>query len=193
MSTLNNSLHASVDSLYRGPVIDEIRPNGAKAEQWFVLEVNVRHEKSVLRILENFDYDALLPLYKKTHCYGGRVRDFELPLFPGYIFCRFNPLHTLSLLRLPSVLRVVGIGGMPSPVSDEEIYSLQRALHMRFPIEPAPYLEIGEKVRITGGPLTGVTGILVEANQKTMQVVLSITLLRRSLLLRMDSFAVEAA
>ena len=58
--------------------------------QWFALAVKPRFDKAVAQALETKGYDILLPLYRKQHKSGTRSRDSELPLFPGYVCCRFD-------------------------------------------------------------------------------------------------------
>jgi hypothetical protein len=47
------------------------------------------------------------------------------------------------------------------------------------PLEPWQYLEVGQQVRIEGGALDGLTGILVQ-EKNLMRVVVNVNLLRRS-------------
>jgi transcription antitermination factor NusG len=158
--------------------------NGGSA-QWFALSVKPRFDKVVAQALETKGYDTLLPLYRKQHKYGTRSRDSELPLFPGYVCCRFNVHARLPVLTTPGVIQILGVGNIPSPLSDVEVQSLQTAMKARFPVEPYPFVEAGRKVRINGGALSGVEGIVISCNQR-LRLVLSITLLRRSVLLEID-------
>ena len=74
---------------------------------------------------------------------------------------------------------------MPIPVDDGEITSLQMALAAQLSARPLPFLLKGEKVRINGGPLSGVEGIVLNVKQ-CLRLVLSITLLQRSVLVEID-------
>src|SRR5215467_15105310 len=96
--------------------------------QWFALAVKPRFDKAVARALETKGFPTFLPVYTKQHKYAARSKEFELPLFPGYVFCRFNALTRLPILTTPGVTQILGVGNTPIPLSDSEIASLQIAM-----------------------------------------------------------------
>jgi len=63
----------------------------------------------------------------------------------------------------------------------------------RLPILPYPYLREGQRVRITGGPLVDVEGILVRGNPNKGLLVISVDLLRRRAAVQIDYTLEEAA
>src|ERR1700758_2658196 len=122
-----------------------------RERHWFVLRVTPRHEKSVSRILETLGHITFLPLFAKHHHYGGRHRRFGLPVFPGYLFWHCDTARPVSPPRLPSVLGFIHNQGKALPVTDEEIYAIQTVTEKRIPLQPWPYLETGDTVRIVEG------------------------------------------
>jgi transcription antitermination factor NusG len=108
----------------------------------------------------------------------------ELPLFPGYVFSRFDPKFRLPILKIPAVLAILGMGKNPEPIPDIEIDALQTVCKAGVNTIPYPYMT-GAKVRINEGPLTGVEGILLESKQT--RLVLSVTLLQRSIAVEVDA------
>jgi transcription antitermination factor NusG len=159
--------------------------------QWFALVVKPRFDKAVARALELKGYETLLPLYRKFHKYGARSKSAELPLFPGYICCRFDVHSRLPILTTPGVLQVIGAGNVPLPVSDGEINSLQTAINSRLPIQPIAFVNDGERVRISSGALAGIEGIVLKS-KASLRLVLSVTLLQRSVVLEVDRDQVGA-
>jgi transcription antitermination factor NusG len=157
-----------------------IRPQ--ESDQWFALAVKPRFDKAVARALEAKGYETLLPLYKK---HGARSKISELPLFPGYVCCRFDAESRLPILTTPGVIQVLGAGNRPIPLSNVEVSSLQKALKARIPVQPFPFVGAGQRVRINRGFLAGVEGIVISCKQR-LRLVLSITLLHRSVLLEID-------
>lgn len=153
---------------------------------WFALSVRARHEKVVSQLLSYKGFETFLPLFTRRHQYARRVREFQLPLFPGYLFCRLDPAARLPILMTPGVLRLVGAGGVPIPVDSVEVEALQKAVQAQVPMVPHPYWKTGQIGRIASGALAGVEGIVVSANQKA-RLILSVTLLQRSVLLEIDS------
>ncbi|HYM08284.1 MAG TPA: transcription termination/antitermination NusG family protein [Terriglobales bacterium] len=162
-----------------------------EAEQWFALRVKPRQEKATSRLLEAKGYEAFLPLCRQQHHYGKRLREFDLVLFPGYLFCRFDVLARLPVLTTPGIIRLVGAGPAPVPVDEREINALRTAVLARLPMEPHPFLQTGARVQITGGSLAGVEGIVVDL-RNSLRLVLSITLLQRSVLVEIDRNLVRA-
>ena len=120
-----------------------------------------------------------MPVYKSSRRWSDRVKALELPLFPGYVFCRLNPQHRLPILTIPGALYFAGNGKVPVPIDDAEIAAIQTAVHSGLPTEPYAFLEVGQRVRLEVGPLTGMEGILVEASDR-QRLVVSVTLLKRS-------------
>jgi|KBSMisStandDraft_5_1062788.scaffolds.fasta_scaffold563710_2 transcription antitermination factor NusG len=157
----------------------------AGSPQWFALAVKPRFDKSVAQALEMKGYEILLPLYKKHHKYGTRSKFTELPLFPGYVCCRFDVQSRLPILTTPGVIQVLGAGNLPVPLADVEVSSLKTALKAQYPVVPYPFVDAGQRVRINRGALAGVEGIVISFTQR-VRLVLSIMLLQRSVLLEID-------
>ena len=154
-------------------------------QQWYALAVKPRHDKAVSGTLVQKGYQTFVPLYKKRRRYAVRFKDSELPLFPGYIFCRFSPLTRLPIITTPGVIQILGAGRVPIPIEEREITSLQTALQLQLQVRPFPFLETGQRVRITQGVLAGVEGIIMSF-KNCLRLVLSVSLLQRSVLLEID-------
>ncbi len=152
---------------------------------WFALRVRPRHDKTVSLTLRNNGFEECLPLYRARHKWADRFKMVDLPLFPGYVFCRFDPSSLLPILNTPGVIDIVRAGRILLPVKDCEIADLQRVARSGLHSEPWPYLQVGQRVRIEGGPLLGLEGLLVEI-RKSPRLVLSVDLLQRSVLVVID-------
>src|ERR1700693_2548659 len=148
---------------------------------WFALRVRPRHDKTVSLTLRNNGFEECLPLYRARHKWADRFKIVDLPLFPGYVFCRFDASSLLPILNTPGVVDIVRAGRILLPVKDCEIAYLQTLTKSGLNSEPWPYLEVGQRVRIEGGPLIGLEGLLVEI-RKSPRLVLSVGLLQRSVL-----------
>jgi transcription antitermination factor NusG len=155
------------------------------AYPWFALRVKSRAEKIVATMARHKGFEEFLPLYQIRRRWSDRFKVVELPLFPGYVFCRTNPELRLPLLTIPGVLSFVGIGKVPVPIAEAEIDSIQRALGAGLLAEPYPFLEVGQRVRLAEGPLTGLEGFLVEV-RKQHRILVSVSLLKRSVAVEID-------
>jgi transcription antitermination factor NusG len=154
-------------------------------ECWFALHVRSRHDKLVASNLRVRGMEALLPLYRSRRRWSDRTRVMDLPLFPGYVFCRFDPQLLLPILMTPGVVRVISAGKRPCPVAEEEITAIQRVIYAGNAVEPWPYLRAGQKVRILDGPLFGIEGILLDVKNRR-RLVVSVHLLQRSIAVELD-------
>jgi transcription antitermination factor NusG len=159
-------------------------------EHWYALVVKPRHEKAVRDQLSGKGYESFLPFYNQERQYAHRIRKLEVPLFPGYVFCRFNYLRRLSILTTPGVFSVVSFGREPASVEEREIVSLQAAVQAGVAMRHHPFLTVGQQVRVTAGALAGVEGIVVRIKE-ALRLVLSVTLLQRSVLLETDAERIE--
>jgi transcription antitermination factor NusG len=153
---------------------------------WYALQVRSRKEGYVASQIEGQGYECLLPTYKSVRKWSDRVKEVEQPLFPGYLFCRFDFQNRRSVITTPGVLQVVGYGRTAISVSDEEIQSLQLAVSSGMPKQPWPYLEVGQRVRVNYGTLSGLEGILVNV-KGNHRVILSVTLLQRSVAMEVET------
>ena len=157
---------------------------------WYALRVRSRHENTVSSHLQARGYESFLPLYKSQRRWSDRFKEIELPLFPGYVFCQFNPLNRLPILTVPGIVHVVGIARTPVAIDETEIAALQTIVKSGLPRQPWPLLEIGHTVRIEHGPLCGVEGILL-GFRGHQRLVLSVTLLQRSVAVQVDEVWVQ--
>jgi transcription antitermination factor NusG len=153
---------------------------------WFALSVKSRYERVAATFLENSGYELFLPMYKSRRFWSDRIKELDVPLFPGYLFCRFDIYNRLPVLVTPGVLGIVGGTKLPTPIDVGEISSLQTAVQAGMSREPWPFLNVGDRVRITRGSLAGVEGILMQVKGRH-RLILSVTLLQRSIAVDIDS------
>ena len=157
---------------------------------WFALQVRASHERSVATLLEGKAYEPFLPSYRSTRRWSDRVKHVELPLFPGYLFCRFNPLNRLPILITPGLLRIVGIANSPVEIEEKEISAIQTIVQSGLPSQPWPYLHVGDRVQIRSGPLTGLDGTL-SSFKGQHRLVVSVSMLQRSVAVELDGASVS--
>lgn len=154
-------------------------------EGWYAVQVKRNHERLTETHLEHRDYQTFLPTYRSRRRWSDRVKELDMPLFPGYLFCHMDPARRLSVLTSPGVVRVVGIGKTPVPVPDQEINSIRAIVESKLQAGPCAFLQLGEQVRIGYGPLRGLTGLLL-AIENQHRLVVGVTLLRRSVAVNIE-------
>jgi transcription antitermination factor NusG len=159
---------------------------------WYALQVRTRYERVVAEHLSGRGFEWFLPLRKDRKRWSDRMKEIESPLFPGYLFCRFDTQNRLPILQTPGVVQIVGYNRQPISVDEVEIAAIQTLVAAGVPNQPCSFVEIGDRVRIGSGPLRGLEGILVESRGKH-KFVLSVTLLQRSVAVEIDSVSVIPA
>jgi len=145
---------------------------------WYALRVRPKHERAVATTLERQGFEEYVPLHRVRRRWSDRVKEIDLPLFPGYIFCKFDVLHRLPILMVPGVMSIVGLGRSPLAVSDDEIVAVQNVVKSGLTYEPSGFITTGQLARVERGPLRGLVGIVVET-KKNCRLVISVNLLQR--------------
>ena len=146
---------------------------------WYALQIQSKLGSVASATLCGKGCEAYLPLYRCGHRWSDRVKQLDLPLFPGYLFCRFDVRDRLPILTTPGVISIVGAGKTPVPVDDDEIEAIRAVLRSGLAAQPWPFLRVGSKVYVEGGPLAGVEGIITNKD-KVYRLVVSVSLLQRS-------------
>lgn len=170
-----------------GGVVQEVR--GAPA-QWYAAYTRSRHEKVVAEALQQRTVEHFLPLYETVRKWKNGRFKVQLPLFPGYLFVHIALPDRLRVLQAPGVVRLVGFNGVPAPLPQAELEIIRSALSKGVEAEPHPYLRVGQRVRITSGPMEGLQGILLRRRGKP-RVVVSVDLIMRSVALDIDAAQLE--
>lgn len=163
----------------------------ASNQSWYALQVKAKFERVVATVLQGKNLEIYLPTYTKRRTWSDRVKEVESPLFPGYVFCRFNVNDRLPVLTTSGVVRVVGIGRTPAEIAEEEIGAVRRIVGSGLPAMPWPFPRVGQRVVIRRGPLEGTEGMLVAVRNR-YRLVVSISLLQRSISAEVDAEWVSA-
>jgi transcription antitermination factor NusG len=170
-SALRMAPHSSVEDL---------------APRWYAANTRANHEKRVAQQAERRSLECFLPLYESVRRWKDRRVRLDLPLFPGYVFVRLTLRDRLRVLEIPGVARLVGFDGHPTPVPNEDIETIRTCLAGRHPMQPHRYVQRGQRVRVSSGPLAGLTGIVVRQKNCT-RFVISLDLLMRSVSVELDA------
>jgi transcription antitermination factor NusG len=159
---------------------------------WYAAYTCANHEKRVAQQLSVRSVEHFLPLYESVRRWKDRRVQLQLPLFPGYVFVRMALRDRLQVLEIPSVARLVGFNGAPTPLPDGEIEALKAGLAGGVRAVPHPYLKVGRRVRITSWPFEGLEGILIR-RKNGLRFVISLDLIQRSILLDVEASSVDLA
>ncbi len=172
------------DAIGASPLIEQA--------EWYAIRTRSRHEKMVADQLEKMGVENFLPLVKRSRQWSDRVKEVELPLFSGYTFVRvvLSSPDRLRVLQTHGVAGFVGINSCGTPIPENQIEDIRTLLASELPFEEQPFLRVGQRVRIRGGALDGVEGIL-SAQNDDRSLVISLEPIQRSLSVRIQGYTVE--
>jgi transcription antitermination factor NusG len=133
---------------------------------WYACYTRARHEKQVEQLLRQRGFESYLPLIPKTRQWTDRKKLVEFPLFPSYVFGRFQLKELHSILTTPGVSTIVRTNGYPTPIPEREIHNVQlfaqAVAQTELELEQRPFIGEGEWVKVLEGPFEGVEGIVIE-------------------------------
>jgi len=178
-----HGVQLGLDPLGVGPGVD--------VPQWYAIRTRSRHEKIVAEQLQTQSIESFLPLVKRTRVWSDRKKEVEMPLFSGYSFARlvlYSP-DRLRVLQTHGVAGFVGVRGVGIPVPEGQIENLRTLLANGIPMKDRPFLQVGQRVRIRGGVLDGIEGILATQNDRNL--VISVGPIHRSLSVCIDGYHFE--
>jgi len=159
-------------------------------ERWYAVQTCARHEKRVRERLEKRTLEAFLPLYETVRHWKDRKANVQMPLFPGYLFVRVNLADRLHVLRVAGVVKLVEFGGRAAELPSEEIEALRSGLLAGVQMEPHPFFKAGQRVRVFGGPLQGLIGVVVKRKNRERFVV-SVESIMRSFAVEVDGMELQ--
>jgi transcription antitermination factor NusG len=153
---------------------------------WYALYLRSRFEKKVFKDLQEKNVESFLPLIEEVHVWSDRKRKVQEPLFRGYVFVKTDLQDRYTILEINGVVRFVGIREKPSLIPEEQIEWLRRIVGKPDHVKREQYLERGERVRVVGGPMQGVEGIIKRLNGQT-RVVISIESIVQSVSVQIEA------
>ena len=161
-------------------------------KSWFAIRTRSRHEKFVERQLQGHGIDVFYPFVRQVHQWSDRRKLVESPLFAGYAFVHIapSPEERVRVLRTQGVVELVGGEGQGIPIPEEQIETVRAVVAGNLPFTQHVFLKVGQRVRVRGGSLDGIEGVLVATNG-TRNLVISVEPIQRSLSVSIEGYQVE--
>ena len=159
--------------------------------QWFAVHTRSRHEKKVAEELEQRGILNFLPVMRQVRRWSDRKKVVDFPLFSCYVFVQIvpTPAARVSVLSAYGVLGFVG-PHQGTPISPEQIESIRTLVLNDVHLTPESYIRVGQRVRIRGGALDGVEGVLAGAG-KDRKLIVSVDTIQRSISVALEGYEVE--
>jgi transcription termination/antitermination protein NusG len=160
---------------------------------WYVIHARSHCEAKVELALQRQGLEISLPRITIRSRRQDRRLFLQVPLFPSYLFVRtvLEPCVYYEIIKLPWVVRLLGINGCPGTVPPEQVDSIEAIVAGDRPYYPWAYLGQGRQVRIMEGPLSGTIGIILRRREKKQRLVVAVELFQRSVAVELEDEAVE--
>jgi transcription antitermination factor NusG len=166
-------------------VSEVIQPSGG--QEWFAIWTRSRHEQVVREQLEQKNVQAFLPTVTRWSRWKDRKKKIDWPLFPGYCFARFDPAHSLPILKCTGVVNIVSVEGKPAAIPEVELDSIRLLVGSELQYDPCPHVREGLMVEVVHGPLRGVVGRLLRKDLSRARLVLSVDLIGQAVSVEVDA------
>jgi transcription antitermination factor NusG len=159
--------------------------------QWFTVQTKPRFEKKFAELLAANGIEVFLPLRRESHSWSDRRKQVTVPVFPGYAFVHWDGTFEMrsQLVQTEGFAGFVNFRGTPALISPKQIEDLRLLLRENLPFSVYPFVQIGQRVRIVGGCLNGLEGVLSESSKG--KLVISINSLQRSLGIELQGYDLE--
>ena len=163
-------------------------------QSWFAVQTKPKHEKRVARDLEEKGVAAFLPILSEVHQWSDRRRQVEVPLFTTYVFVKISAERNSrsKVLETNGVFCFVGARGAGIAIPNDQIEAIQAIVRQKISFFSYPFVNVGQKVRVRGGSLDGICGVLSAINNDR-SLIISVESIQRSIAIRIDGYQVEAA
>ena len=165
----------------------ETLPNFAEP-RWFACHTKPRCEKKFAALLTVEGFPHYLPLIPSVRRYRDQTKRFTKPLFPSYVFTQIHPETKSRVYQQDLLVRAIWVEDQPGFLRQIECVKAVVASGLELSLHPL--LKKGTRVKVGGGPLYGIEGI-VDDPASPMGVIIAIDVLQQGLLVRMPMELLE--
>jgi len=162
---------------------------------WYVANTHARKESVAVFHIERQGFRTYLPRYLKRRSHARKVDWVPAPMFPRYIFVRFNPSQDRwrSIHSSVGVAQLISHGDSPTPVPSgivEEIMQREDDQGL-VSLGSMHSLRKGDKVQVIHGAMLDSVGIFECADDRA-RVYILLDLMGREVRVRLPREAVAA-
>jgi transcription antitermination factor NusG len=164
------------------------------AEAWFAVWTRNQYEPRVSDQLRRKRFEVFLPCVRVPSRRRDRRVLLAQPLFPGYLFLRFVPSRAgyVTVASTEGVVKVLGEGWEAlQPVPDDQVDAVRRLVASAEGARAMPWIRVGDRVRIAGGPLAGLEGLVRDWCRGRATFVVNVDLLQRSVGVEVEAALLE--
>ena len=154
---------------------------------WYVVSTKPHQEKQAESHIKQCDIECFLPLLKESKIIRRTRKTVIEPLFPGYIFARFElERHCRAVSYATGVRKIVEFGSGPVELDATMIDAIKERLNDGYVTPHSERLKMGQILHIKGGPLAGFEAVFVREMTDRNRVLLLLNALGLHAKLTMD-------
>lgn len=159
---------------------------------WYAIRTRSRYEKVVERQLHEQGIEVFYPVTRQIHHWSDRRKLVDCPLFAGYAFVRIVPSleQRVRVLQTRGVVEIVGAQNQGVAIQEEQINAVRTVVAGNIPFSEHVFLKVGQRVRVRGGSLDGMEGLLV-SNNSGRNLVISVEAIHRSISIDVEGYQLE--
>ncbi len=140
---------------------------------WYLVRSKPRQEGIAAMSLQRWDVETFCPQLKQTKLIRGKKGTVITPLFPGYLFSKFDPQREYrKVMYAHGVANIVMFGTIPAKVDKEIVETIRARTHEGFVQLSRPSFISGQTVQIQEGPLKGLLAVFERELTGTQRVAL---------------------
>lgn len=155
---------------------------GGSVREWFVVHTKPRCEKRFAALLEHEKFSYDLPLVPSVRRYRTQTKRFTKPLFPGYVFVRMEDEKRNRLFQQDLIVRFLEVADQSA--LGQQLDSIRRMIAAGYDLHVTPLLNKGRSVRVIGGPLHGLEGVVHDPDHP-QGIVVAVDVLQQGVLIRL--------
>ncbi len=130
---------------------------------WYVIQTKVNQESTVAARLGLLGIETFVPLMESQVLYFGRLTMRVQPLFPRYIFAKFDyPQHVDRVSRTVGIKGIICFDQRPAAISEEVIHFLKSRMNSKGIFSVRKKFQKNQTVRIKNGPFKDLTGVFIK-------------------------------
>jgi transcriptional antiterminator RfaH len=158
---------------------------------WYAIHTKPAREDCVVSNVSRMGLHAFNPKIRKKRKVWGTVKEMSVPLFPCYVFAKFNNLYLSSIKYVRGARRVVGVGEIPSPIDEHIIDAIRLRAMSKFDEDSTNHISPGDPVVINRGALYGLEGIFVEELSDKERVTILLETIEWQARIQVEKTAIE--
>ena len=159
-------------------------------KKWISIYTKSRHEKVVAKKLVENGFEVYLPMLREKRKWSDRKKWVEFPLFKSYMFVKTEIKESISIVKVPNVVKIIRFGKKIAIIKDDTINSLKLMIQGNCVAEVENYFLRGDLVKIKHGPLKGFSGEVIRKNNKK-RLLLRVDAIQQSISIEVDTGLLE--